>query len=298
MPYARLLALLLLLATNVACAGLLVELGLGAERGRADVRWQQDGDGIVYLERLVRKPSGTVLMVHGFGGSKDHWTRLAARLPQDMRLVALDLPGFGESPKDPSASYAIDVQVARLKRFVDAHALGPVHLMGNSMGGRIAAEYALAHPHDVTSLVLFDPAGVTPPPGAKQNHVIVVRSAADFDALLATAFVTPPVIPDAVKGYFAERAQQNAALEQRILDEINATPARLEERLGALTPPTLVVWGADDRIIDPAVAATWRAHLAAGDVVTMGKVGHAPMLERPEESAALVALWWRRRGVR
>ncbi|MCC7075433.1 MAG: alpha/beta fold hydrolase [Deltaproteobacteria bacterium] len=298
MLHARLLALALVVAFTSACAGVLVELGLGAERGRADLRWQRDDDGIVFLERKVRAPKGTVLMVHGFGGSKDHWTRLAARLPQDLYLVALDLPGFGESPKDPQASYTAAAQVARLKRFVDVHGLQRFHLMGNSMGGRIAAEYALAYPNDVASLVLFDPAGVTPPPGAQQNHVIVVQSAADFDALLATAFVTPPAIPDALKGYFAERAQQNAPLESRILDELNATPGRLEERLDALAPPTLVVWGAEDRIIDPAVAATWRAHLPAGDVVTMSKVGHAPMLERPEESAALVAVWWRRRGIR
>ncbi len=298
MPLLRLLTLTLAVAITAGCAGVLVELGLGGERGRADLRWQKDDDGIVYLERLVRAPTGTVLMVHGFGGSKDHWTRLAARLPQDLHLVALDLPGFGESPRDPTATYAVAAQVARLKRFVDAHALHGVHLMGNSMGGRIAAEYALAFPGDVASLVLFDPAGVTPPPGARANHVVIVRSAADFDAFLANAFVTPPAIPDALKGYFAERAQANADFEQRVLDELNATPGRLEERLGALATPALVVWGSEDRIIDPAVATSWRAHLPRGDVVLMNKVGHAPMLERPEESAALVAVWWRRRGLR
>lgn len=294
----RLLALsafLALLATG--CAGVLVDLGLGAERGRADLRWQRDDDGIVYLERNVRAPVGTVLMVHGLGGSKDHWTRFAARLPQNLRLIAVDLPGFGQSPKDAQASYASSAQVARLKRFVDVHGLRGFHLMGNSMGGRIATEYALAHPDDVTSLILFDPAGVTPPPGAATNHVVIVRSAADFDTLMATAFVQPPRFPDFIKSYFAERAQENADLEAKVLGELNATPARLEERIGGLRPPTLVVWGSEDRIIDPAAAPVWRAHLREGDVVTMDQVGHAPMLERPEESAALVAVWWRRRGI-
>lgn len=294
----RLLALsafLALLATG--CAGVLVDLGLGAERGRADLRWQRDDDGIVYLERNVRAPVGTVLMVHGLGGSKDHWTRFAARLPQNLRLIAVDLPGFGQSPKDAQASYASSAQVARLKRFVDVHGLRGFHLMGNSMGGRIATEYALAHPDDVTSLILFDPAGVTPPPGAATNHVVIVRSAADFDTLMATAFVQPPRFPDFIKSYFAERAQENADLEAKVLGELNATPARLEERIDGLRPPTLVVWGSEDRIIDPAAAPVWRAHLREGDVVTMDQVGHAPMLERPEESAALVAVWWRRRGI-
>lgn len=294
----RLLALPALLALlSTGCAGVLVDLGLGAERGRADLRWQRDDDGIVYLERTVRAPVGTVLMVHGLGGSKDHWTRFAARLPQNLRLIAVDLPGFGESPKDPQASHASSAQVARLKRFVDVHGLRGFHLMGNSMGGRIATEYALAHPDDVASLILFDPAGVTPPPGASTSHVVIVRSAADFDTLMATAFVQPPHFPDFIKGYFAERAQENADLEAKVLGELNATPARLEDQIGALRPPTLVVWGSEDRIIDPAAAAVWRAHLREGDVVTMDQVGHAPMLERPEESAALVAVWWRRRGV-
>ncbi|MCC7112373.1 MAG: alpha/beta hydrolase [Deltaproteobacteria bacterium] len=282
---------------SAGCAGLLVELGLGAERGRADLRWRRDDDGVVFLDRTVRQPRGTVLMVHGLGGNKDHWTRFAARLPQDLDLIAIDLPGFGESPKDPAVSYATAAQVTRLKRFVDAHRLRGFHLMGNSMGGRIATEYALAHPDDVASLVLFDPAGVTPPAEARANHIVIVKSAEDFDALMAQAFVVPPRIPDFLKGYFAERAQENAALEQKVLDELNATPGRLEERLGALQPPALVVFGAEDRIIDPAAARVWRGTLREGEVVLMSQVGHAPMLERPEESAALVAVWWRRRGL-
>lgn len=302
MPRARTSRLLRLLPVSAAllsagCAGVIVELGLGAERGRADLRWQRDDDGIVFLERNLRAPAGTVLMVHGFGASKDHWTRFAARLPQDLRLIAIDLPGFGESPQDAQASYASAAQVARLKRFVDVHALRDFHLMGSSMGGRIAAEYALAHPGDLASLVLFDPAGVTPPPGARTSHAVIVRSAADFDTLMATAFVQPPRMPSFLKGWFAERAQDNADLEAKVLAELNATPGKLEERIGAMRPPTLVVWGSEDRIIDPAAAAIWRARLRDGDVVMMDQVGHVPMLERPEESAALVAVWWSRRGL-
>lgn len=294
-PLRLLIPLTLLLATG--CAGVIADLGLGAERGRADLRWQRDDDGIVYLERVVRAPTGTVVMVHGLGGSKDHWTRFAARLPLGLRLIAVDLPGFGESPKDPAASYAATAQVARLKRFFDVHGLTGVHLMGNSMGGRIATEFALAHPDDVASLVLFDPAGVTPPPGAAANHIVTVTSAADFDVLLATAFVRPPRLPAFLKEYLAERAAADAPLQAKIVDEMNATPGRLEDRIGALRPPTLVVWGAQDRIIDPAAAAVWRDRLRDGDVVVVADVGHAPMVERPEESAALAAVWWRRRGL-
>jgi pimeloyl-ACP methyl ester carboxylesterase len=293
---AALVVMLFVSWTSSGCTGLLVDLGLGAERGHADLRWHKDDDGIAYLERDVRAPTATVLMVHGFGGDKDHWTRFGAYLPQDLRLIAIDLPGFGESPKDPRASYASAAQVARLKRFVDAHGLRGFHLVGNSMGGRIATEYALAYPDDVATLVLFDPAGVTPPPGTPTSHVVLVNSAADFDALLVAAFVKPPVVPGFLKEYFGERARADAPLAHQILDELSATPGRLEERLDRLQPPALVVWGASDRIIDPASAPIWRARLREGDVVLMDRVGHAPMLERPEESATLVAVWWRRRG--
>lgn len=293
----RVAVVLVAAALGPGCASVLVDLGLGAERGRADLRWQRDDDGIVFLERRVREPAGVVLMVHGLGASKDHWTRFAARLPQNLDLVALDLPGFGESPRDPQASYSAEAQVVRLKRFVDVHGLRGFHLMGNSMGGRIATEYALAHPQDVASLVLFDPAGVTPPPGASENHVVIVRTAEDFDRLLAHAFVTPPRFPDFLMEHFAAAARANADLDQKVLQELMAAPGRLEERVGALRAPTLVVWGSEDRIIDPAAAAIWRARLPQGDVVLMDQVGHVPMLERPEESAALVAVWWQRRGV-
>src|SRR3546814_60642 len=85
----------------------------------------------------------TLLLVHGFSGDKDNWSFLAPYMTRDYRIIAPDLPGFGENERNPDLAYDIAAQTARLKAFADALGLERPHIAGTSMGGLIALSYAI-----------------------------------------------------------------------------------------------------------------------------------------------------------
>src|SRR3546814_19009731 len=99
-------------------------------------------------------------MVHGIGADKDNWAQIAPFLRGTGRLIALDLPGFGDSGKPTDGDYSIVAQAERLGQFLDALKLPRAHFAGNSMGGAVVLEFAHRHPERVQSLWLLDPAGV------------------------------------------------------------------------------------------------------------------------------------------
>ncbi len=278
-----------------------VELALGAERGRANVSMGSDvladGSRMVFWQRRHRAPRplhDTVVMLHGLAANKDHWTRFAQNIPDTLDVIAVDLPGSGDSSKDLAQRYDADTQAKRLHAFFLQQGIKRCHLFGNSMGGLIAAHYAMLYPDDVLSLVLFAPAGIDAPVAIKQPLPSTINTVADFDAMLSGAFVRPPVIPGVLKTYFMEQMREGAAMSQKVRADLEAYPQPLQDRVQTLKPRTLVVWGDSDRIIDPSAAPQWSRRLTSGDVVIMRDTGHAPMLERPQESAALVMVWLNR----
>jgi pimeloyl-ACP methyl ester carboxylesterase len=100
-----------------------------------------------------------------------------------------------------------------------------------------------------------------------------------------------------VKPYFVQQAIDNAPFAAKIRADLAAKPQPMTERIAHIAPDTLVVWGDTDKILDVSAADVWRARLTRGTVVIMSATGHAPMLERPRESAALVITWWSRHAL-
>jgi pimeloyl-ACP methyl ester carboxylesterase len=294
----RLLLVLLVLVVLAAAVlwvapGLLLRANVAWERGRAGVAEKSvtvDTDTVVYTEGGSGEPA---VMVHGFAADKDSWTRFARFVTPKMRVVAPDLPGFGLSTRDQAKRYDIESQVKRLHRFVEVLGLGKVHLVGNSMGGQIAAVYAATYPDEVLSLALFAPGGITSPhPSeiseslAKGNNPLLVHSTEDFDRMLHLLFVEVPSIPGPLKRYFAEQAVEHRDFNAKVWADLTQTPAPLEPRLGQIHAKTLVLWGDTDRVLDPSGAEVLKAGLQPPpEVVLMKSCGHVPMIERPEEAA-------------
>jgi abhydrolase domain-containing protein 6 len=287
----RLIACASVVALSSSCAPLLLGIAIDGERGHAGLDLKYDeAHGISYLERAPEKSAGVVVMLHGFGGVKDHFTRMCAEMPRDLRLIAIDIPGNGDSKRDASASYDFASQARRLHEFLRGLGIDHARIVGNSFGGQLAAVYGLEFPDDVDSLVLLDPSGIV----VKPLPSIEVKTAADFDKQMAVVFVHQPEIPDVVKEYLAQQTVAAAPFNQKILDDVKRTPFELESRLPSMKPPTLVVWGAQDRVIDPSAAQKWRDLLPGHLVVVLSDTGHAPMIERPAETAELITVWWQR----
>ncbi|MEW6531068.1 MAG: alpha/beta hydrolase [Thermodesulfobacteriota bacterium] len=245
---------------------------------------------IVYLEGGQGE---TILMVHGFTANKDNWTRFAKSITPAYHVVALDLPGFGDSTYLEQASYSVMDQAKRLDQFVNAIDLKKFHIVGNSMGGHIAGRYAVMFPDKVITLGLFNASGVTSPEQSElakmlakgDPNPLIVGSAEDFDRMLKFVFVTPPVVPGFAKKVLVDQAVRHRAGNQRISKEGAAERAALEPDLPKIKARTFVLWGDKDRLLDVSSVKPFEKGLANCATVIMKDCGHVPMIERPEEAA-------------
>jgi len=268
--------------------------GLGLERLLAGMRVQRvyvPGFDMPYLEGGdAGKPA--LVLVHGFGGDKDNFTRVARHLLPHYRVIAPDLPGFGDASRDPDASYTIAEQVERLRAFLDQVAPGRIHLGGNSMGGFIAAQFAASYPERVATLWLLDPAGTE---AAQSSSLLLryrdtgdvpllLRAPADFRRLMAAATFRRPFLPYCVATALGRRGAADYPLHTRILRQLTTVPL-LEQQFANLQMPTLIVWGAQDQILHPSGADTLRRLFRNSRVIVMPGVGHLPMVEAPRQTA-------------
>lgn len=235
----------------------------------------------------------TLLLVHGFGADKDNWLRFARYFTERYHVIALDLPGFGDSSR-PHASYDAGTQAERLAAFITALDTGPLHLVGHSMGGHISALYAARYPQQIRSLALLDTSGIQAPRKSEfisllesgAPNPLLVQAPEDFERLLNFVFVEPPALPQGVKHYLAERAIANSAHYQAVLEQLVTRYIPLEPELANVTAPTLVLWGDQDRVLDVSSITVLKPLLKHSSVVIMKACGHAPMIERPAETAA------------
>jgi pimeloyl-ACP methyl ester carboxylesterase len=264
----------------------------GLERREVGLR---DGRAVVYLDSESDGPP--LVFLHGIGANKDHWPRLARRLVDRFRVVAPDLPGFGESDKSDSGDYSMTGQAEAVLAFADALGLGTFHLAGSSMGGRIAAELAERHPDRLRTLWLLDPAGAE---GEQPSEMIeslyngadvplFSRTPEEYQAATDFVMSRPPELPAfAVRVLAAESAAAydlNLRIFRQMSEELAARPST-EELLRDVEVPTLVTWGEEDRVLHASGAATIAAAMPDATVHLMSGIGHLPLLEDPDATAA------------
>ena len=233
-----------------------------------------------------------IVLLHGFAADKDNWLRFARYLTDSYQVIALDLPGFGDSDR-PAGSYDVGTQAERLGNFLDSLDLDSVHLLGKSMGGHIAALYAARYPQRIRTLALFDNAGIEAPHPSElyqrlrqgQRNPLLIQQPQDFQALLDFVFVEPPYLPGSLKNHLARLAMANETHYQQIFTQLVERYIPLEPQLPKITAPVLLLWGRQDRVLDVSSIQIMQPLLQKPSVSIMDGVGHAPMLERPQESA-------------
>jgi len=235
----------------------------------------------------------TLLLLHGFGGNKDNWVRLAGNLTDTYRVIIPDLPGFGDTNRHWDRDYSMTQQAERVQRFVDALGLGRFHLAGHSMGGYIAGIYAHRYPEHVETLTLVTNAGVGSPVEsevarmvAAGDNPLVTRTRGEFDRLLALASLEPPFIPWPVKGYLADQAVARADFLEYLFEFLRRDDAGLEPRLPELEMPLFVLWGRHDRLLDVSTVDVIRDLVPGAEVVILENAGHLPIIETPDAAAA------------
>jgi pimeloyl-ACP methyl ester carboxylesterase len=233
-----------------------------------------------------------LILLHGFGADKDNFLRIAPFLEPHYHVIVPDLLGFGDSSHPADADYSPTAQAERMRAFAKALGIGSVHVGGSSMGGHVALAWAAGHPHEVRSLWLLDPGGLWSAPATETmrslresgKNPLLVSSEEDYKALLKLAMNDPPQIPPLFEQVLVRRRIANRPLEERIQKQMRAES--MEGRIAGLTTSTLVVFGADDRIINPETAQLLKKLLPRAHVVIMPGVGHLPAVEEPRHAAS------------
>jgi len=247
------------------------------------------GFEMAYLEGGEGEP---LLLIHGFGGDKDHFTRVSAKLTDRYHVIIPDLPGFGESSRPEGVTYKVDEQVDRVHAFARQLGVTPMHLGGNSMGGFIAIAYAAKYPEEIASLWLLAPAGTEAAFDSELRrrieetgeNFLLMKSHEDFVRTRDFVMSRHPFVPHSVQYVLAKRASADHDLHSRIFDQIAAGPA-LESYITRLDTPALIVWGREDRVLNFKGADVLKQMMPNAQVILMDNMGHLPMVEAPGDTA-------------
>ena len=242
----------------------------------------------------------TIVMIHGFTGSKENWYPVARELRDRYRLVIPDLPGWGESERKPDADYGFVAQAERVAAFIRVVSPGkPVVLLGHSMGGGIAALVAARHPELVSRVGLLDAAGVRFKDNrfgeevlAGKNPFAVTDDAslhAYLDVLFHDKSKAPSIPWPASVGYIRHR-RADAAFEQSVLDEIGRGPERFlpGDEAANIHQPALLLWCRQDAVIDASALDLYAARMPQARKVLLEGCGHMSITEQPHNVAVAV----------
>jgi pimeloyl-ACP methyl ester carboxylesterase len=267
------------------------------------------GDHQVYV-RSAPGPGEPALCVHGLAGSSRNWTDLMDLLRPALAADALDLPGFGDSPPRPDRRYDIAALAQTVAALIERRDRGPVHLIGNSLGGAVSVKLAAARPELVKTLTLISPALPDSRPRTDQVRFALIslprvgtRLLRRYEALppearvadvIANCFSDPALFPPArFAAEVTELARRDtldyatAALTGSVRALTAETLRRTAWRDAArITAPTLVIYGGQDRLVDPRMAGRAAHAFGGARIVVLPRTGHVAHMEHPAQVAA------------
>jgi pimeloyl-ACP methyl ester carboxylesterase len=236
-----------------------------------------------------------LVLLHGVGASRVIWRRVTPALAEDRRVLAPDMPGFGES-RAAARGFELESTAAALAGTLADRAGEPFDLLGNSLGGAVALQLALSRPELVRRLVLCAPAGISPRPaalaaaaGRLADPAIALRRIAGAPmarsptarrALLWGAIAEPHQLPADDARMMLQASRGSTRLGSSIAAVLRAD---LQSQLGRLEAPLGVIWGWRDRIVPISTLRAIRSVRPDVVVVTIPRAAHVPQVERPGE---------------
>lgn len=222
-----------------------------------------------------------MLIIHGIGGHKEDWAGLAGALSAKRRVYSIDLLGFGESSKTGDAISVAD-QVAAIVALLDAEGVAKVDVVGNSLGGWVAATLAADHPDRVDQLVLVDAAGFKAMFEGQSPVNFYPTTQAEMRNLLDSVRLDPAARTSAaVSEALAASIASGDARAAAAVGKGMFASRRLEDVADQITAPTLVIWGAQDRLFPPAIADLVTGHIQGSRKVLIPNASHFPQLDNP-----------------
>jgi pimeloyl-ACP methyl ester carboxylesterase len=266
-----------------------------------DTDWRQHlnqveiaGRKVNYVDMGAGNGGPPVVFVHGLGGAWQNWLENIPRVAQERRVLALDLPGFGKSEM-PRSEITIPSYGRCVNQFCEQLGLDEVVLVGNSMGGFVAAETAIQFPPRVERLVLVSAAGISNTNLYRRPAQTWGRLAAvlgTYGAAHSSAAIKRRNIRQVALGFVMRHPTRMRA--DLCWEQVHATGTEgfrdaldslldydFRPRLSEIACPTLIVWGKEDMLVPVADADEFEREIPNARKILMDDTGHVPMLERP-----------------
>ena len=260
---------------------------------------------VIELHYKIYGAGDPVLCIHGFGASLFSWHNFVDPLSRNYQLILIDLKGSGNSPKPPDSHYSTKDHVDLIYKFIVDHDLKNLTLVGNSFGGALSLWLSMMllekQPGRLRSLILIDAGAYKQyiPLYVKVIGVPIIGAAAVYlipascmaKSVLKLAYYDPgKITADQIAAYAAPLAApggKHALLEtgkQIIPPNIDELTAKYKD----INVPTLIIWGKQDKIIDPIVGNLLDQAIPNSTLKWIEQCGHVPQEERPEATIPLV----------
>jgi pimeloyl-ACP methyl ester carboxylesterase len=242
----------------------------------AKIRYLEAGD--------ATKPK--VILLHGLGGSAENWQFTVPALAANYHVFAPDQVGFGKSDK-LLLKYRVGTYVDFLDKFMAELKIERAHLVGNSMGGWVAGLTAIKYPNRVDRIVLADAAGLIPANVNADDIYQLNNSTRDeIRANMKRIFANPALQNNEslVDQFMLARVAANDGYTiNSLIESIKRKEDFLNDRLGEIKKPTLIVWGKQDGLIPVSDAALFNKGIIGSQILLFDNCGHVPQIEKAAE---------------
>lgn len=270
-------------------------------------RWAQQPSAFIDVQGMhvhlrdegPRTDPVPIVLLHGTSSSLHTWDGWAQELKSNRRVIRFDLPGFGLTGPSADGDYRIESYVRFVAAMLDQLGVSRCVLAGNSFGGQVAWETALAHPERIEKLILVDAAGYpfqsrSIPIGFRIARIPVLNRLMEFtlprrliESSVRNVYGDPgKVTPELVDRYFELTLREGN--RRALVKRFEQAPAGLHaDRIAALKLPTLILWGGRDRLIPPAGAENFHRDIAGSRLSVFDELGHVPQEEDPAATVAV-----------
>ena len=262
-------------------------------------RWDYDGTSVHYFDFNRDADGLPVVWIHGYSGAGFEAFFLSPYLA-GRRIIAPDLPGSGYSAK-PAIEYTAEYYLEFIDRFIGGLGVGDYVLVGHSMGGRLAAEFASSSPRGLRGLVLVAPHGLPGQAGPILEFLAGTGVLVDVGlelhnqtildlAMRLNVFSDPARIPKDLVDYLTVATFHTPGARHAIASVTRNIISNEDDPvyLASVAVPTLVIWGTDDRVLDVRYADVFRDRIDGSELELIADAGHLPHVETPRETAVLI----------
>jgi pimeloyl-ACP methyl ester carboxylesterase len=250
------------------------------------------GGGLkVHVRDEGPRDAPVILLLHGSNSSLQTWDPWTAKLATTYRVIRFDQSGHGLTGPHPKRDYSIGAFVGTVDALTRKLGVQKFTLAGNSMGGGIALNYAIAHPDRLTGLVLVDAGGAPDAKPVLRDITLYVTPRSFIEKSMHQSVSVQSIVTDQMVDRYWELLRypgnRQATLDRFTTKRVPTDPAAIR----AIKVPTLVIWGEEDSLIPFSAGQWFAANIPGSKLVSYKAVGHIPMEEAPDRSVTDLMNW-------